>query len=197
MAVSDVDICNIALGLIDPKLSISALSDNSREAIHCNRHYGPVRDALLRQHPWNFAQKRASIGKLAEAPAFGFANQYQLPADCLHVRELFSGDDFMIESGLLLTNAEPAQIIYTRTVTDEADFDPLFVDAFATKLAAKIVQPITGSTEKVQSLNTLFINALQDAQLADSAEGQADPVVNDPWLEARGIYGTSTPFERS
>jgi hypothetical protein len=93
MAAGDsiVGICN--LGLVnglgqDP---ISALSDNRKAAIHCNISYDPVRRAVLRAHPWDFATTRRQISASATPPPFGYANAYQLPAD--FIRIVAVGDD--------------------------------------------------------------------------------------------------------
>ena len=50
-----------------------------------------------------------------------------------------------IEGRYLVTNAEVAQIRYIRRVTDCNQFDSLFIEALAVKLASKIALPINGS----------------------------------------------------
>ncbi len=197
MPVSAVDICNIALIKLDNAARIESMDEDYRPARLCNQFYIPVRDALLREHPWNFAQKRIALAKLAEVPAFGFTSKFTIPTDCLHVRQIYPDQEFVIESGELLTNADTANIIYTRRVENEAEFDACFVTSFAARLACEIAQPLTGSVEKVQAMNTLFLNELQKARLADSAEGKEDPTTSEPWLEARGISADSeTPLAR-
>ncbi|WP_319761042.1 hypothetical protein [Maridesulfovibrio sp.] len=197
MSVSRVKICNIALRKLGARL-IESLSDSSQEAVTCNLFYDQVRDAVLREHPWNFAASRIRLARLAENPAFGFTCQYQLPADCLHLRRLDSEDDkFVVEGDKILTDREGASAVYTMKVTNPALFDPSFVMAFAARLAAEMADDITGSTTKAREMWTLYLNAMQSARLADSAEGREDNILNDPWLEARGIHGVDSPVWRA
>jgi len=58
--MESVDICNIALvDLGQP--TITALTDDSEIARACNIVYEPVRDELMKKHPWNFAMVRAEL----------------------------------------------------------------------------------------------------------------------------------------
>ena len=51
---SVVDICNEAMDLLGAA-TITALTENSKEARLCNRRFETVRDAVLRAHTWNVA----------------------------------------------------------------------------------------------------------------------------------------------
>ena len=77
---SVVDICNEALDLLGAA-TITALTQNSKEARLCNRNYELVRDSVLRAHPWNTAVTRKNLPQDATAPDFGFTYQYTLPTD--------------------------------------------------------------------------------------------------------------------
>ena len=197
MAISEVKICNLALRKLGARL-IESLSDSSQEAVTCNLFYEQVRDAVLRDHPWNFAASRCRLAKLSKGPVFGFSFQYQLPVDCIHLRQLNRPDDeFVVEGDKILTNLDGASAIYTGKVTNPVLFDSSFVMAFAARLAAEIADDITGSSTKAREMWTLYLNAMQSARLADSAEGREDEILNDPWLEARGISGIDSPVWRA
>ncbi len=196
MAVSEVKICNLALRKLGARL-IESLSDISQEAVTCNLFYEQVRDSVLREHPWNFAAARVRLAKLVDAPAFGYAYQYQLPVDCLHLRQLNSPDDeFVVEGDKILTNRDSASAVYTMKVTNPVLFDPSFVMSLSARLAAEMADDITGSTSRAREMWTLYLNAMQSARLADSSEGREDEILNDPWLEARGIHGIDSPLWR-
>ncbi|WP_432735922.1 hypothetical protein [Maridesulfovibrio sp. FT414] len=196
MAVSEVKICNLALRKLGARL-IESLSDSSQEAVTCNLFYEQVRDAVLREHPWNFAAARGRLALLVDAPAFGYAFQYQLPVDCLHLRQLNTPDDeFVVEGDKVLTNRDGASAIYTRKATNPVLFDPSFIMALSSRMAAEMADDITGSSSKAREMWTLYLNAMQSARLADSTEGREDEILNDPWLEARGIYGPDSPLWR-
>lgn len=196
MSVSDVKICNLALRKLGARL-IESLSDSSQEAVTCNLFYVQVRDAVLREHPWNFAAARLRLARLAETPAFGYAFQYQLPADCLHLRQLNTPeDDFVVEGDRILTDRDGAAAVYTRKISNPVLFDSSFVMALSARLAAEMADDITGSSTRAREMWTLYLNAMQSARLADSAEGREDALLNDPWLEARGISGPDSPVWR-
>ena len=57
---SVVDICNEAMDLLGAA-TITALTENSKEARLCNRRFSTVRDATLRSHTWNCAIARADL----------------------------------------------------------------------------------------------------------------------------------------
>lgn len=60
MAQSNLDASQAALYAIGAT-TITALADNSKEAKICNARVDPVKRALLRVHPWNFAIKRKQL----------------------------------------------------------------------------------------------------------------------------------------
>jgi|HigsolmetaAR203D_1030402.scaffolds.fasta_scaffold04141_4 hypothetical protein len=186
---SVVGICNRALSLLGQK-SITSLEDNDQAARLCAETYGPVRDAVLRDHPWNCAIARADLAPLSERPAFGFGRQFELPADCLRVLELWGTDGpWKIEGRRLLTDATRALIRYIRRVEDPNQFDALLVEAIAARLAADLCEPITQKSTLTQSLWELYGQKLRAARSADAQEGTAEDLVGDVWLTARLGYG--------
>lgn len=158
MPSSDTEICNLALGHLGEGQIVS-LADGSAAARACALHYGTVRDALLRSHRWNFAQDRATLAALASAPAFGWAYQYPLPVECLRVLEINGSEvnepethQYLIEGRKILTNASTADVVYIRRIEDVTQYDALFVEAFALKLAVKLTESIRGTTGKTAEL---------------------------------------------
>ena len=70
--VSTVDICNRGLQKLGER-KITSLDDDVKAARECKRAFDLVRDAVFRDHPWNSVMARASLPKLSDAPAWGFA----------------------------------------------------------------------------------------------------------------------------
>jgi len=195
MAVSVVSICNMALGKIGAA-AITAITEATDNARACNRFYEPVRDELLRRHPWNFSVNRATLAQLAEAPAYGYDHAYQLPSSpyCLRVLELYeerdSGYDFLVEGRKLITDSDTARIKYISQVTDPTQFDATFVEALATRLAAEIAIPVTGESNIAEAMLKLYELKIQEAVGNDGLEGHADeddkPIeVDGTWLNER------------
>ena len=185
MTVSAVAICNMALSLLGDE-PITSLTDNSTRARLCNLRYEHIRDATLRSHPWNFALLRAELAELEAEPLFDWDKAFQLPTDCLRVLRLNSADDeFVIEGRSLLTDATTAQIRYISQVTDPGQYDSLFIEAFAARLAADICQKLTGNSGRADTLWQQYERKLQEALGADGQEGSDENLTSDIFIEAR------------
>ena len=195
---SVVDICNEAMDLLGAA-TITALTENSKEARLCNRRFETVRDAVLRAHPWNAALTRASLATDADAPAFGFSSQFTLPTDpyCLRVLSFWNKNVdsdvaaydsqvmFKIEGRKVLSNESTCKITYIARVTDTETYDPLLSSTIAHKLAAETAYAITGSTSVSQSINQLYELRLREARSIDAMEGIPDKLIADDFINIR------------
>lgn len=193
----DVDVCNQALARLGAE-RILGLEDGSKGARFCRLFYEQTRDEVLRSHPWNFAMKRESLTRLATDPAFGWRHQYQLPADFLRLVQLNgyaeseAARNSEIEGGTLLCDEDVAQVRYVRRLEDAGQFDPLFAEAVAVKLASKLAQPLTGS-------RTLGAEILQEyegitAPLARRVDAQEDRSRRkQPWVESAFVMARRGP----
>lgn len=199
---SDVEICNLALRYLGLG-TIASLDENRREAKDCKLFYSTARDAVLRDHAWNFAQKRRGLAGIAMPADYDgkYLLAYVYPADCLKARKVvISGgsadQDFEVMRAptgekIILTNADPAVLLYTMTVADPNWFDADFIEALALKLASKLARPLTQSAQAEQAMATLYVNALNGAKTADSKEGEPEDIPDIPWIKARTIFGDS------
>ena len=149
-ANSPVAICILALDHLNQDQVTDIDTPISSREVVCARWYDNVRRALLRSHVWNFAKARDQLARNAIAPAFGYADAYDLPAD--FIRLLFIGDDsindyrgrFEIDGKQILINDDNGlDIGYIKSVTDVTKFDALFVDLFALKLAIRMAYKFT------------------------------------------------------
>ena len=195
---SVVDICNEAMDLLGAA-TITALTENSKEARLCNRNYETVRDSVLRAHPWNAAVTRASLPQDSAPPSFGFLYQYTLPTDpfCLRVlsfwdsnvdNELAAYDSnvmYKIEGRKILSNENVCKIVYIRRIEDTESFDSLLSSAIAHLLAAKTAYAITGSTTVAQSMQALYQQVLREAKSIDAMEGYPEQPVADTYTNIR------------
>src|SRR5262245_63342396 len=85
MATSEAEICSVALTEVGAK-PITSLTENTREAKLCARHYPKSVAEVLRMAPWQCALKTATLQ--ADNPSvgdFAFAFSYQLPPRCVRV----------------------------------------------------------------------------------------------------------------
>ena len=191
---SIVEIGNIALVNLGED-TITSLSDDVKAARLINRRYAPIRDAVLRAHPWNCAMARAGLASADPAPVWGPAACYQLPTDCLRVLRVQDRQAaWKVEGRKIVTNAgAPLNILYTRQVTDPNAFDPLLIEAIAARLAADLAHPITQSTTLIQVMWDLYRQKLIEARGVDGQEGTGDALIADTWLASRSV-GVTNPF---
>lgn len=87
---SEVDVCNLALGHLGDRATVSSISppEGSAQAEHCARFYPIARDMTLEAHEWGFATKRADLALLSDTPPPGFLFVYQAPSDCRNIIDL-------------------------------------------------------------------------------------------------------------
>jgi hypothetical protein len=195
---SVVDICNEAMDLLGAA-TITALTENSKEARLCNRRFETDRDQVLRAHPWNAAITRKALPQDSAAPAFGFTYQYTLPTNpyCLRVLSFWnanvdneiaaydSQNMFKVEGRKILTDESTCKIIYIGRVTDTEQYDSLLSSTIAHKLASEVAYAITGSNSIGQQMFQLYQSRLAEARSMDAAEGVPDKIIADSFINSR------------
>lgn len=187
---SEVEICNRALQKLGA-LRISALTDDNDSARACNLAYGPCRDDELRAHPWSFAIARQSLAADATAPAFGRANAFQLPSDCLRLLPPYPEDnewnlDWLVEGRKVYTDDDaPLKVRYIKLETDPNVFDSTFREALAARLAMELCEPITQSNTKWDRAEADYRRAIRQARRVNAIEGPSDEPPTDPWITVR------------
>ena len=145
---SKVSICNQALTLLGAA-TITSLDDDTREAKLCKIHYDNVRDSVLEAHDWSFAVRWYDLAPSADPPLSEFANAYPLPTEVIRV--LFVGqnykypDFYQVEGQNVVTDSSACRIQALISLDDPIQYSPLFIQAFAARLAAELAIPITNS----------------------------------------------------
>lgn len=172
------------------KLGADLINDinevNSKNARIAANIYSQVRKEMLRAHPWNFAIRRRILASLTTTPAFGFGYEYQLPSDCLRIIRLrYSDIPYKVEQGKILCDESTLPLIYIADITDTEQWDPLFAEAYSTKLAAEMCLAVTGSASFVTELNRLYEQQLRGARLVDGQEDTADEIIYGTWIDER------------
>lgn len=158
MAVTETDICNRALARLG-QTQITNISANATVEGYCRGHFAPLRQELLRSHPWNFALRREPLALRVDQPRFGPLYQFELPPGYIHTVDAFTDmeglckiDRFFIEEGYFRTNFETANLLYVEDKTDPTTWDAGFANAFSLTLAARLAVQIKNDQSTAQLL---------------------------------------------
>ena len=190
---SVVQICNSALNQLGAS-SITALTENSKNARICNERYETIRDAVYRSHPWNCLVKRVQLAQDSDTPAWGFDYQYTLPADCLRILGIKDyNSDYKVEGRKLLISESEVYLIYLAQITDVNELDVLLRETISAHLAQDIAYAITANLQVSRLMAEKYQAKLSEARHADSSEGYntnpelapTDQIITEDFLNSR------------
>ena len=190
---SVVQICNSALNQLGAS-SITALTDDSKNARLCNERYTTVRDAVFRSHPWNCLVKRIQLAQDTDTPPWGFTYQYTLPSDCLRVLQIKDyNSDYKIEGRKLLIDESDVYLIYLAQITDVNELDVLLRETISANLAQDIAYAITANLQVSKLMAEKYQSKLSEARHTDASEGYntnpavapTDQLITEDFLNSR------------
>ena len=184
---SDVTIVNVALSRLGAS-AILAFGDSSVAGRLATRTFAETRDALLREYPWNFASKRASLAAEVTPPIWGFARSFVLPFDFARLIEVDNPEDWpwKLEKGRVLTDlTAPLLIRYVELITDADAMDPDFRDCLSSRLAWEWAEPISGTTTLTEQMAKHYVNKLQVARTADGPENKQGIIESCSFIRSR------------
>lgn len=163
---SKVQIWNLALTRCGISKYLSAVSENSAEAIILRSVYEQVVEKVLCDFKWPFAQRYVTLADVGTPPD-DWDYKYRYPNDCLSPHRLSDGkregltpsDLFwdaptyldmhypfiVVEDGpelAICTDLEGAVLEYTARVDNPLLFPPLFTNCLAWALTAEIIIPL-------------------------------------------------------
>lgn len=172
------------------KEPIASFNDGSDRSKYCSNLYPMVRDQLLRKHLWNCAIKRVLLSPLADHPAYGYTNQFQLPADFLRLLEVGTSanfiTDFQIENRKILANAAALPLRYVWRNDNEVNWDSSLVNVATLSMASVLAYPMTQSTTLADSLKAEVARALREAKAIDAQENPSDTLGDEfPLISGR------------
>lgn len=185
--VDKVKIANIALNRLGAN-RIASLTEDSEEARKVNAIYDPSLRGLLRMHDWSFALKEKQLAKLAETPLMDtYTAVFQLPEDYVRLSKtnLADTDSFRIKGRKIFCNATSLIIEYVYYLEDPAQYDDLFVLAFAAYLAWQLAYSITSSNTTAQELEAEFRQKYNAAKGVASQEHTPPKPISTAWINAR------------
>jgi len=197
MAVTDVHICNMALGNLGQTKFIASLTERSLAANLCDLYYEPARDFVLEDFPWPFATAYRTLGLVEEEPNDDWLFSYRYPDDCVFARRLVTslgrtnpnpppfkaGAD---EDGrLIYTDEEDAVLEYTRLVTDPNLFPAVFYMSVSWYLSSLIAPGLAKDKKQVATCLQIYSIVKGGAEAQQLNEQQQSPEPDSEAIRAR------------
>ncbi len=163
---------------------ITALTDNTVRARHCNRLYTPTRQAVLRDAGWTDSRKRVKLAQLSTEPVWEYAYAYTLPADYMRMVKTSLDEyktPYQVEGRTLLTDAAEVYVLYIYDNEDVASYDAGHVDALTARMAFELAEPITGKKSSGDKAAAEYEVKKRDAKAVDGQE-DAQEIYTDTTL---------------
>ena len=189
---SVVDMCNSALNLLGAS-TISALTDDSKNARLCNQRYEPVRNRVFRSHAWNCLHKRVQLAQNSTAPVVEYSYAYALPSDCLRVLKVHNGTtdsiqsaiDYKLEGRNIVTDEGTVYLIYVALVTDPNEYDSYLQESISHQLAADLCYAITNNATLANNYMARADERLREARFIDATENSLGTIESNEFTDAR------------
>lgn len=196
--MTDVEICNLALGRIGVTTYIASMDETSKEGRVARLLYTFVRDRVLEAVNWPFARGEEDLQDIGSPPN-GWAYRYRTPNDCIKARQIVYEsartpvadipfniiEDQANSSTAIATDISPATLIYTKRITATALFTQGFVNSFAWALAAEMVLPMAADIKLAVSCNNAYTQSLREAAALALNGQQEDPRPVDSYVSVR------------
>ena len=189
---SVVDMCNSTLNLLGAS-TISALTDDSKNARLCNQRYEPVRNRVFRGHAWNCLHKRVQLAQNSTAPVVEYSHAYALPSDCLRVLKVHNGStdsiksaiDYKLEGKNIVTNEGTIFLIYISKVTDPNEYDTYLQESISHQLAADLAYAVTNNATLADKYMVRADERLREARFIDATENSLGTIESTEFVDAR------------
>ena len=189
---SVVDICNSALNLLGAS-TISAFTDDSKNARLINQRYEPVRNRVFRSHAWNCLHKRVQLAQNSTAPVVEYTYAYALPSDCLRVLKIHNGTtdsiasniDYKLEGRNIVTDEGTVFIIYIALDTDPNNYDTYLQESISHQLAADLAYAVTNNATLAEKYMTRADERLREARFIDATENSLGTIESSEFVDAR------------
>lgn len=200
MATSDTALANLALQKLGTSERITSIEQDHPLARSVNVCYEMLRDRELRANIWGFAKKRIVLAPSATAPAFDFSYAFPLPSDYLrllspNISGVWGANarndvDWTIENhqdvpSIMTNDGDALKVVYIARITDPTQFDALFDEALACKIAWHLAEEITQSNSKKADALQEYRLTISEARKINAIEKPPAEPPEDTWITAR------------
>ena len=97
----------------------------------------------------------------------------------------FEHPKYKIEGRFILTDSNPINIKYIYKNEIVTEYDSMFVQALAVRIAATIAERLTQSSTLAEELMGLYRLHLKDAKSVDAQANYPDDIEANLWLDSR------------
>jgi hypothetical protein len=188
VASTKIDICNGALIRIGERI-ISSLADGTETANLCNNRYEIAKRKVFRSHPWKRLRKRAVLAASGTAPAFQWARQFPIPADCLRVWLVVdvNGDpvnEWEFEGNHILSDETIVYLKYIKDYDDVSSLDDSLNEVISLQMAIEMAYQRSADESAVRRLLDEYRLKFAEAKSIDSKEDYQKTITADEWVNA-------------
>jgi hypothetical protein len=189
---SVVNMVNSALNLLGAS-TITALTDDTKNARLSNQRYEPVRNRVFRSHAWNCLHKRVQLAQNSTAPVVEYDHAYALPSDCLRVLKIHNGStdsiktdlDYKLEGRNIVTDIDTVFLIYIALDTDPNNYDTYLRESISHQLAADLCYAITNNATLANQYMARADERLREARFIDATENSLGTIEANEFTDAR------------
>jgi hypothetical protein len=190
-----VTAANLALAKVGEPYRIVDPLEDTLPARTLAAAWDTVRRATLRRGKFNFSLTRTDLA--AQSPSdpgyqspYPFANRFPVPVDFVRLVEVLDPasavETYKFESQAVLADTVgPVFIRYVRDVIEIGDWDDLFVEAFAARLAFEIADVMTGDRGRRGDCWNEFVALTKHAAGVDAKEDPPIEPYDSSWVTAR------------
>ena len=179
MAYAQVQICNIAIGMVGGRRIIDINQQDSTEAMLLKEMWDLCVEDTLAGRDWSFARTIIPVSAVID-PLSLDRKCYQVPPDALTVRRLGTdptckNDMFWeIQNGVIVVESEVAYVRYTHKIYDLSKFDAPFVSALCARLAYELALPVANNRSLWEAMLTLAASRLDEGAAINGIQGKRE-----------------------
>ena len=187
--MTDIDICNMALRKLGAD-TITALTDNTKQAEACKDMWNQVRKTVFSAYPWPSCVRRRTLRCSCECIPFGWNGSFPLPDDYIALIDVYGVEphgltEFEIEGRSLLCNFNEVSLRYIYDNRDPDFYEPLLVDCLVLRLAAEMAYSLVGKEDVENSMLQKYHMKLNEARTRISRISTNEPTGIDTLIIER------------
>ena len=178
--MTKTEIANLALSWLgcNPIPDANDVNDTSPEAIMIRANYLPSRDATLESHAWTFAKTSQPLSLSPITPPVAqYTYQYIIPTNVIRILRAILNTGYDLEypwermGGFIFASEQNVCADMIVRVDDTTSFSPLFIKAFAARMAADMAIPLTENRNLANDMEAKYQGFVREAAYTDGSQG--------------------------